>query len=330
MIMQGYLCDLRAVRITLQADLDQVHTRHGDFIESQLEGALLAANAPEHVVRAYREHAPGRKALVFTPTVRLAHEMAEAFQKAGIAAAALDGTTPLEERRGILERLHTGATMVVCNCNCLTEGFDSPSVDCIIVARPTRSAGLYVQMIGRGTRTYPGKADCLVLDVVGVTQRHSIMVAEEIFDLDLSKKSVREAAEAKAAAERERQARIAETPAVPGKLVAVDVNLFRSRPMQWVQSGSSWVLSLGNGFIRLSPADDGRFDVHVLEDGGRPTLLRAGLPLPYAQGAAEDFARSRGAGGLLNPRARWRNEPATEKQLKWLQWKGIRASAVLI
>jgi ATP-dependent helicase IRC3 len=133
-----------------------VHTRGGDFVETQLEGAFLEANAPHHVVTAYQEHAPGRKALVFTPTVRLARDMAEAFQGAGIAAAALDGTTPQDERRGILRRLHAGETSVVCNCSVLTEGFDSPSVDCIIIARPTKSKPLYIQMVGRGTRPYPG------------------------------------------------------------------------------------------------------------------------------------------------------------------------------
>jgi ATP-dependent helicase IRC3 len=204
MITAGYLCDLRAVRITIQADLDQVHTRHGDFVDSELESALLNADAPQHVVAAYQEHAPDRKALVFTPTVRLAHAMAEAFRQAGVSAEALDGTTPLEERRGMLRRLHTGATKVICNCSVLTEGFDSPSVDCIIVARPAKSKPLYIQMVGRGTRTYLGKADCLILDVVGVTSRHSIITANEIFSLDLRSRSVKEAVEYQAERERVR------------------------------------------------------------------------------------------------------------------------------
>jgi superfamily II DNA or RNA helicase len=322
MILAGYLADLRAVRVSLQVDLDKVGVRHGDFIESQLEGALLAASAPEHVVAAYQEHTPGRKALVFTPTVKVAYAMRDAFQEAGVAAEALDGTTPLETRRAILQRLHSGDTMVLANCAVLTEGYDEPSVDCIIVARPTKSKPLYIQMCGRGTRPYPGKEDCLIVDVVGVTARHSIMTAEEIFDLDLSKNSVLEAVAAKEAKERDRQTRIAEAP-LPGKLVAADVNLFRSRFMKWVQAGAAWVLGLGNGFIRLSPADDGRFDIHVMGNGDRPTSLRAGLPLGYAQGFAEDFARNRGAGGLLNPRAHWRSEPATDKQNGWLRWKGL-------
>jgi ATP-dependent helicase IRC3 len=83
MIMSGYLSDLRAVRVSLQINLDQVHTRGGDFVESELESALLSADAPEHVVAVYQEHAVGRKALVFTPTVRVAHEMGRGVPGSG-------------------------------------------------------------------------------------------------------------------------------------------------------------------------------------------------------------------------------------------------------
>jgi ATP-dependent helicase IRC3 len=298
-----------------------VHTRHGDFVDSELESALLNADAPQHVVATYQEHASDRKELVFVPTVRLAHAMATEFRNAGVAAEALDGTTPLEERRGILGRLHAGDTRVVCNCAVLTEGFDEPSVDCIIIARPTKSKPLYIQMVGRGTRIYPGKQDLLILDVVGVTSRHSIITANEIFKLCLTKKSVKEVTEEREA--RERVSSEEAAPRVDGKLVARNVELFRARPMNWVQTrAGTWVLGLGNGFVRLLPGEGDRWDVHYMQDGGQATLLRAGLPLGYAQGVAEDFARGQGAGGLLNPRARWRAEPATEKQIKRLRWRG--------
>jgi len=107
--------------------------------------------------------------------------MAATFCATGIAAEALEGATPLATRRAILHRLHTGATRVVANCAVLTEGFDEPSVDCIIVARPTQSLPLYQQMLGRGTRPYPGKTDCLLLDVVGVSTHHTLHTAATLF-----------------------------------------------------------------------------------------------------------------------------------------------------
>jgi ATP-dependent helicase IRC3 len=320
MITTGYLSDLRAMRITLKADLDQVHTRGGDFIDGELESALLNADAPEHIVAAYQRHASGRKALVFTPTVRMAHCVTEAFRDAGIAAEALDGTTPLGERRDILHRLHNGETKVVANCAFLTEGFDEPSVDCIVIARPTKSKPLYIQMVGRGTRTYPGKADCLVLDVVGVTKRHSIITASEIFELDLRSRSVKEAVEYQEQRERILAAR--EPEGIAGELVAQQVDLFGSRPMHWVQTSTGvWVLSLGNGFVRLTPSEGDVWSVHCLDTDGQAKLLRSGLPLGYAQGVAEDFARNHGAGRLLNPDARWRSEPASDKQINYLKRK---------
>src|SRR5881409_2105394 len=181
MMQAGYLVDLRAIQVLLQADFDALRTQHGDFVEAELETLLLAANAPAQVLAAFQTHAADRKALLFTPTVALAYTMAQTFCAAGIAAEALDGTTPLATRRAILQRLHTGTTRVVANCAVLTEGFDEPSVDCIIIARPTQSALLYQQMLGRGTRTYPGKTDCLVLDVVGLSTHHTLHTVATLF-----------------------------------------------------------------------------------------------------------------------------------------------------
>src|SRR6266699_6719048 len=159
----------------------------GIFVEAELETLLLAANAPAQVLAAFQAHAAARKALLFTSTLALAYAMVDTFRTAGIPAEALDGTTPGTTRRAILRRLHTGETRVVANCAVLTEGFDEPSVDCIIVARPTQSAVLYQQMLGRGTRTYPGKTNCLVLDVVGVSTRHALHTAATLFGCDAAR-----------------------------------------------------------------------------------------------------------------------------------------------
>src|SRR6266853_1374536 len=195
MMQAGYLVDLRALQVLLQADFDALRTQHGDFVEAELETLLLAANAPAQVLAAFQAHAADRNALLFTPTVALAYAMAATLRTTGIPAEALDGTTPLATRRAILQRLRTGATQVVANCAVLTEGFDEPSVDCIIIGRPTQSAPLYQQMLGRGTRTYPGKTDCLVLDVVGVSTHHTLHTAATLFECDagrLARQSVLE------------------------------------------------------------------------------------------------------------------------------------------
>jgi superfamily II DNA or RNA helicase len=327
MMQAGYLVDLRAFQVLLQADFDALRTQQGDFVEAELETLLLAANAPAQVLAAFQTHAADRKALLFTPTVALASAMAETFRAAGIAAEALDGTTPLATRRAILHRLHTGATRVVANCTVLTEGFDEPSVDCIIVARPTQSAPLYQQMLGRGTRTYPGKTDCLVLDVVGVSTHHTLHTAATLFACDaerLARQSVLEILK--------RPVHQDEDALLAGTLRSTPVDLFARRALRWVQTRQgAWVLSLGaqHGTLRLRPDGPETWQVVQVRRDAEPVQLGDTLPLPYAQGLAEDCARHLGVARLVEAEAPWRQHPATEKQTALLRKLGMATRAGL-
>jgi superfamily II DNA or RNA helicase len=321
MMQAGYLVDLRALQVLLQADFDGLRTQRGDFVDAELETLLLAANAPAQVLAAFQAHAGDRKALLFTPTVALAHAMAETFCAVGIAVEALDGTTPLATRRAILHRLHTGATRVVANCAVLTEGFDEPSVDCIIIARPTQSAVLYQQMLGRGTRTYPGKTDCLVLDVVGVSTHHTLHTTATLFACDvgrLARQSVLELLD--------RAVRQDTDAPLTGTLHSTPVDLFARRALRWVQTRQgAWVLSLGSqhGTLRLRPDGPETWQVVQVRRDAEPVQLGDTLPLPYAQGLAEDYARHLGVARLVEVEAPWRQHPATEKQTGLLRKLGI-------
>ena len=329
MMQAGYLVDLRAIQVLLQADFDALRTQRGDFVEADLETLLLAANAPAQVLAAFQAHAADRKALLFTPTVATAYAMADTFCAAGIAAEALDATTPLATRRAILQRLHTGATRVVANCAVLTEGFDEPSVDCIIVARPTQSLPLYQQMLGRGTRTYPGKTDCLLLDVVGVSTQHTLHTAATLFGCapaTLARQSVLEVLDAQ-----ERQARHEAEP-IAGTLHSTPVDLFARRALRWVQTRQgAWVLSLGaqHGTLRLRPDSPETWQVVQVRRDADPLLLGDTLPLPYAQGLAEDYARHLGVARLVEAEAPWRQQPASEKQTALLHKLGVAVRAGL-
>ena len=293
MMQAGYLVDLRTLQVLLQADFDALRTQQGDFVEAELETLLLAANAPAQVLAAFQAHAADRKALLFTPTVALAYAMAATFCAAGIAAEALDGTTPLATRRAILQRLHTGTTRIVANCAVLTEGFDEPSVDCIIIARPTQSAVLYQQMLGRGTRTYPGKTDCLVLDVVGVSTQHTLHTVATLFACDaerLARQSVLEILERPVRQDQDEDTLLA------GTLRSTPVDLFARRALRWVQTRQgAWVLSLGaqHGTLRLRPDGPETWQVVQVRRDAEPLRLGDTLPLPYAQGLAEDLSLSR-------------------------------------
>lgn len=179
-IRRGYLLDVRGKRIVVpDLDLSTVKKSGGDYQDAALGDAMDAALAPSVIANAYLEHASGRKGLAFWPLVETARHGADAFSAVGIASAVVHGGTPREERRLILKKLHAGDIQVVHNCGVLTEGFDEPTVSCVVNARPTQSAPLYQQMVGRGLRpdlSLPPeqRGDCLVLDVVGVSRTHNL------------------------------------------------------------------------------------------------------------------------------------------------------------
>lgn len=323
-IRDGYLADLRALRVTLSGfNPHQLRVRGGDFLDGEAGRALSDAGAPAYAVRAYREHADGRKALVFTPTVQLAHEMAGAFDRGGVTAEAVDGSTPADERRAIFRRFAAGDTRVLANCGIATEGYDEPSVDCVILARPTMSRVLLAQMVGRGTRLHPGKQDCLVIDLAGATDRTGLVTVPDLFGATVKQRmngggsSVLAAIEQAAAAVQEALA-----------LDARPVELFRpagGARLAWVAlPDGRYAVGVGTGTLTLADAD-GKWKVeHVT--GRESVTVADGLDLGYAQGAAEDYARRLGATVLANPDAPWRTLPATDKQLALLAQLGAEAA----
>lgn len=323
LILDGYLCDLRAKTVHLEADFSKLHTRNGDFVEEELEQLFREAGAPAVTVRAYREHAEGRKALVFTPSVATAYEMADEFTRQGIPADAIDGETPLARRQLLLKQFKSGAIRVLANCAVLTEGFDEPSIDCVIIARPTKSKVLYAQCLGRGTRLHPGKEDCLVLDLAGATLRHDLMSMAKLLDLDpkLTGKGETVPSVAKVARkqieEKEREARRAGllglADELQRQLVAQNVDVFRRRAT-WVTTGQRFVLAVKEGYIVLQPKGADTYDVVKQARGKEDAVLATDLSLGYAQGVAEDWAR-REAPALSDPNAKWRHSAPSEKQI---------------
>jgi DNA repair protein RadD len=166
-------------------DLNGVRTRGGDYVEAELAERVDRPKLVGDVVQHWLRSAEGRRSIVFATNVAHSMHLRDAFNEAGVVAAHIDGSTPSDERDEILAQLEAGTVDVVCNCNVLTEGFDSPNVGCVVLARPTRSFGLYRQMIGRGLRTAEGKSDCIVIDHAGATQLHGY--AEEPVEWVLDK-----------------------------------------------------------------------------------------------------------------------------------------------
>jgi ATP-dependent helicase IRC3 len=170
LIEDGYLCSLVGYRIKTETDISGVGTSEGDYIASQLEDAIDTPERNARIVAAYNSLVPESKAIVFCAGVKHANNLATSFASSQIATEVILGDTSAQDREHILARFKSGETRVLVNVGVLTEGFDEPSIQSIILARPTRSTLLYTQIVGRGTRLYEGKPHCTILDFADTTK----------------------------------------------------------------------------------------------------------------------------------------------------------------
>ena len=170
LIEDGYLCSLVGYRIKTETDISGVATNEGDYVASQLEDAIDTPQRNAHIVAAYHSLVPESKAIVFCAGVKHANNLASSFSATQVPTEVILGDTSTQDREHILARFKSGKTRVLVNVGVLTEGFDEPSIQSIILARPTRSTLLYTQIVGRGTRLYEGKPHCTILDFVDTTK----------------------------------------------------------------------------------------------------------------------------------------------------------------
>lgn len=158
----GYLCVPRVLGAAVAPDLTGVRTLAGDYAPGDLELAMDRPRIVADIVEQWIQHAEGRSTVVFASGVSASQHLAEAFVAAGVRAEHLDGSTPRDARDAILARLASGETTVASNSGVLMEGWDCPRVKCVVLARPTKSLGLYLQMAGRGLRPYEGVSALLM------------------------------------------------------------------------------------------------------------------------------------------------------------------------
>jgi superfamily II DNA or RNA helicase len=158
-----------------EPDLKGVKTQAGDYAINQLADRMNSDDLVGDIVSTWHKYGQRRKTLVFCVDVAHSVHVRDEFLKSGVRAEHLDGATPKADRDAIQARLESGETEVVTNCMVLVEGFDCPSVACIVLARPTKQLGLFRQMAGRGLRPSPGKANLVLTDHSGAVFRHGLL-----------------------------------------------------------------------------------------------------------------------------------------------------------
>ena len=340
MIEEGWLVRLRAYRAESGTDLTGVRVSGGDFATSDLANAINTPARNALTVRAYQLHALDRKAIAFCADVQHAVDLAETFREEWISAEAIHGGLSREDRRAALERFRSGETMVLTSCMVLTEGFDEPSVGCVLMCRPTKSQSLYLQMMGRGTRLFPGKTDVVVVDVADVT-RHGLPSVASIVGLppkyDCLGGDVLEQAEQLELLERTAgQVATNAVSLADARNILQEVDLMRAavrgvRDELRTISQMAWLrTSLGVYYLPLPDRRSitvrenalGLWAVHVTHpDAPAMSLSRDGAAslqcaIALADGYVQEFEAS--ACALTDTRARWRKRPATEAQMKRL------------
>lgn len=336
LVKLGWLIQPRWLGISTGISISGVHSRHGDFVQSELASCFDTDAGRRVIVQAYQEYAPARRAIAFTASVAGAHALARAFTTAGIVAAAIDGTTPADERARILGNFREGRITVVTNCQVLTEGFDAPGTSCILMCRPTRSDSLYVQCMGRGLRPVNGKAeigeDCLILDFLPIETRNIVMAGDV---LGIPKEHAAAARELLNEQTDAGEVQLGftfdgesfDTSGTPLEIVARQLNYLQASMLAWFpprgirRTGEVLTVGIGTGSDGieriLAIRDDVLYGIgrrsRDEQWNARPILTAD----PYAE--AEDIAVRHGVGILMTKAAAWRNAGLSESQERYLR-----------
>jgi len=352
----GWLAPLVGRRVELDIDLSEARTSRttGDYIDEDLGHVMDTPEARREVVQAWIEHAGpdllgggprGRRTAAFCPTVAAASHLCESFVEAGVDAAwiANESVTPKEERRDILRRYAAGEIQVIVNVGVLTEGWDDPGTRCILVARPTKARGLYIQIVGRGTRLdglsleasiANGKADCLVIDCTGATGLGLMTLA----DLTVE----REPMPPDEDDEEEEEEEEFEFPPEPVTRRVVghstyDIDLFGG-VVHWARVNGSRVATIDVGrTVVVFPSLDGNPPMFSAIETGQAVAgikwLARDEPETDTLRAAEIHAMERGKGRYLQPGSWFTHRAASESQralvqrlLAWSKGRGLKAT----
>lgn len=344
MISRGYLVRPYGVHVEVaDLDLSRVRRTAGDYRDTDLGEAIEKSMAPELIAKAYVEHAtlPGggyRPAILFAPTVSAAQVIGEALTAAGARVGHVNGLMGVSERRTALDGLRNGTVDIVTNCAVLTEGTDIPRVSCVIIARPTLHGGLFVQMAGRALRLFPDKDDALILDVVGATQRHSLIASVELFGEEVARAEVEsddgEPTEDQPVDVEDAFGALPPPRYAAGPLVATEVDLFHGSGSAWLRThGGIWFLPAGERYIALLPSrtERGHWDVCALhrQVQGTGRWIATGVSdQGYAMAHAEGEVTSAEMTTAERKRA-WRKKRPSDAQRSFARRLGLVVSSAM-
>ncbi|KAJ3551331.1 hypothetical protein NM688_g4763 [Phlebia brevispora] len=365
MIKDQWLCNVRFTCVRANIDLTNVtvNAKTGDFNATSLAHVINTPTVNRLIVQTWLDRAASRRStLVFCVNIAHIHDLTNTFREVGVDARYVYADTPAAERRALIEGFRQGAYPVLLNCAILTEGADIPNIDCVLVARPTRSRNVFAQMIGRGMRLSPatGKDDCHIIDFVDSNSRvPGVVSIPTLFGLDPSEVIDDETV----ASLEERRAQTVDIPELSSSQDSLDdvpdpsrsgaPHVRRLSTYAWVGCGGDvYILEcLGRGYIRIEPsANDGGEARYVaiytpatlpaqtaftlkISPFQRNRHILTAKTLSDAVKGADTYAKMKvvkGAmvQGLLRT-AKWRQQPATENQKAFIRKRWIKRKVLV-
>ena len=344
-IEDGWLSDITCLRVKTRTCLDDVRTVAADFNQGELADEVNTPDRNKLIVDAWLRHGIGRQTITFCVDIQHAIDLAAMFQSHGVKAHAVWGDDPA--RADKIAAHKSGDIAVLTNCGVLTEGYDDPEVSCIVTARPTKSSLLFQQMVGRGTRLETGvenrlthptplrKPNCLILDVIDNTQRHSLATVPSLFgmpaELDIHGGSVTGSLKQLEDAEREYPqinleglTDIKNLASYIEKVslweVKFEPEVLEHSTLSWFRSMDGYALSLKNG-VKATIRQNllGKFEISMVLNGTNYSGERDSLEAAFQ--AADATVRERAADmvRILGQTQRWHKDVATEKQLSLIR-----------
>ncbi|KAJ8105896.1 hypothetical protein OPT61_g9901 [Boeremia exigua] len=359
MIEENWLSDVVFTTVEMKADLTKVGSgANGDFQTAALSKAINTSETNELVVKAWSTKAKGRKStLIFCVDLSHVTNLTTEFRKYGIDAQFVTGDTPTKIRSARIDSFRNGEFPVLLNCGVFTEGTDIPNIDCVLLARPTKSRNLLVQMIGRGMRLFPGKENCHIIDMVAALST-GVVSTPTLFGLDPGEivenadtKNMAELKERKEI-EKQRQEDAAAlkhrtlTKKLPGSITFTDYDSVHDliadtsgdqyirnlSQYAWVGAGEGkFILTTNSGnYILIEPSDTAEGCIRakyyrklpraetIKSPYAAPRTIAEGESFEHVVHAADTFAKDVFEHIWIAKNRPWRRSPASQAQVDFL------------
>ncbi|KAL4940123.1 hypothetical protein BDV06DRAFT_230532 [Aspergillus oleicola] len=368
MIHDNWLANAMFTTVQSKANLSRVKKdKFGDFALGSLSKAVNTLQTNDITVRAWMSSSAERKStLVFCVDIEHTKQLTETFRQNGIDARYITGNTPKATRDGELDEFRARRFPVLLNCGLFTEGTDIPNIDCVLLARPTRSRNLLIQMIGRGLRLYPGKKDCHIIDMVA-TLDTGVISTPTLFGLHpdevVNKETAEDMKKRKASADQKskesEELLVSEMEMEPSDNINLTFTKYDTiydlihdmksekhiRSLShyaWVRVGEDrYLLSGGSGWLTVEKQEDSgpspEYTVHHVMSFNstegtkkytRPRRVASTEDFESAVRAADTFAASHFEDRYISARQRWRSYAASPSQIQFLNAAKIRQGQI--